>query len=474
MTSTIVETLARFAASSREATMPRAVVEESERLLLDSLGCAVASVGERGADIAIRYGRMLGGTSDEATVIGTAHRTSEVGAAFANAELINALDQDAVVPPGHVSPYVIPGALAAGEVLGGSGRDLIAAIAVAHEMSFRIGKAVDYLRDSEGGSVSVPKITGYSSTIFGATAAIGVMRHFGVDVMTNALGIAGSASPTNAHRAWMMHAPGTTIKYQLAGALPMNAHVAASLAEFGHRGDRQILDDRDYGWPRFIGTTRWEPAIIGQDLGDKWGYLSQQAYKPYPHCRVMHGLFDVMIELLEENDIKPHEIDAIRAWGESFVLEPIWLNNAVDDVRDAQFSMAHGLAIAAQGIPPGREWQNPDLVFGDDVKALMEKVTYEPHPGYEEALRANPSARLSRIEIDARGTTFGRDSHFPKGVPSPDPASYMTTDELVSKFRHNVDGIVSDRNADAAVEAILNLSDVDDVTEITALLRTEN
>lgn len=472
MSRTIVEELARFSVESLAAPLPAPVLDESKRLLLDSLGCAVASVGERGADIGIRYGRVLGGGATEATILGTPHRTSVVGAGFANAELINALDQDAVVPPGHIVPYVLPGALAVAEALRRPGRELAAAIAVAHEMTYRIGKAADYLRDFKDGVVVPPDVTGYSSTVFGATAAIGMVRHLDHATMVDALGIAGSASPTNSHRAWMMHAPPTTIKYQLAGALPQTAHMAASLAEFGHRGDRLILDDPDFGWPKFIGTKRWEPAVIGTGLGTEWTYLSQQAYKPYPHCRVMHGLFDVMLDLLEEHDIRVEEIDAIRAWGETFVLQPVWLNDDVQDVRDAQFSMRHGLALAAHRVPIGKEWQAPDLVFSESVARLMSKVSYAPHQGYDEALKTDPSSRLSRIEIDARGTTFGRDSLFPKGVPSTDPSTYMTTDELVAKFHRNVADAVSDAEAEAVVEAVLHLDEVEDMGEIVSRLAT--
>jgi 2-methylcitrate dehydratase PrpD len=207
-------------------------------------------------------------------------------------------------------------------------------------------------------------------------------------------------------------------------------------------------------------------------MGQEWLYLRQNAYKPYPHCRIMHGLFDVEVALLEENDIRLDEIDAIRAWGESFVLQPIWLNREIRDVRDAQFSMVHGLAVAAHRLPPGKALQEPELVFGDSVRQLMDKVSYEPHPGYDAAVAADPSARLSRIEIDARGKTFGRDSHYPKGVPSPDASSYMTNDELVAKFLHNVEGVLADKDAEAVVESVLHLDRVDDISELLAHLAT--
>ena len=91
---------------------------------------------------------MLGGSGGPASVLGTGEQLPVFGAAFANAELINALDYDTILPPGHVTPYVLPVALAVAESLGSSGKDYIVASAIAHEMSYRMGKAMDYLRDT--------------------------------------------------------------------------------------------------------------------------------------------------------------------------------------------------------------------------------------------------------------------------------------------------------------------------------------
>lgn len=467
----IVDRLAGFATDVDVAALPAAVVSESKRILLDSLGCAVASLGERGAEIAVRFGRVLGGERGEASIIGTDVRTSEIGAAFANAELVNALDQDAVLPPGHVTPYVLPGALAAAEARSGSGARLLAAIAAGHEISYRIGKATDYLRDMKDGVVTIPPVIGYSSTIFGAAAAIGVVREYPRDTVADALGIAGSTVPVNAQRAWMMHAPATTIKYQLAGGMAQTAMTAAYLAEFGHRGDRRILDDREYGFPRFIGTSRWVPEPITDGLGVKWRFTAEQAFKPYPHCRVMHGIFDALIEIVEKHDLKPDEIESITAYGESFVQQPTWVNEDVTEARDAEFSMTHGLAVAAHRVPPGKAWLDPDLVRGESVTALMGRSSFEPHPDYADALAGNASARQSRVEVVARGQTHVGERSFPKGVPSPDPSTYMTDDELAAKFWHNVEGIVADPDAEAVIDAVGDLENVDDLRVIMERMR---
>jgi 2-methylcitrate dehydratase PrpD len=470
MTRTIIEQLADFSVDATYDQLPGAVIDECKRLILDSLGCGIAAINEPKGRAGIEYARCTGGGQPQASVLGTGERVSSTAAAFANGELINALDYDAVLPPGHVTPYTLPGALAAGEELGRSGKELIVTTALSHEMSYRLGKAMDYLRDLKDGKISPPSIFGYSSTIFGATAAIARMRGLGREVIAHALGISGAISPVNSHMTWVHHSPSTTIKYLNAGVLCQSAFSAAYLAEFGHRGDRLMLDDREYGFPRIIGTGRWEPAGITAGLGSEWRFPAEQSYKPYPHCRILHALLDALIEIVEKNDIRPEEITSIKAQVEAFTLRPIWLNRTIEHVQDAQFSVAHGIALGAQRVPPGREWQDPSLVFSPSVMALMEKVSFEAHPNYNQLLSGHAASRPARVEVSARGQTFAGERRYPKGSPSPEPETAMTTAELVAKFRGNAAGIMTPRNIDAAVDAMLNLEQVKDIATIMRLM----
>jgi 2-methylcitrate dehydratase PrpD len=466
MTRTLIEQLADFSVDVAFEQLPDTVVEECKRLVLDSLGCAIAAIDEPKGRAGIAYAREVGAGMARASVIGTGELVSAAAAAFANGELISALDYDAVLPPGHVTPYVLPGSLAVGEERGGSGRELLVTTAVAHEMSYRLGKAMDYLRDLKGGKISPPSIFGYSSTVFGATAAIARMRGQGRDVMENALGIAGAISPVNSHMTWVHHAPSTTIKYLNAGVLTQAAFQAALLAEFGHRGDRMMLDDREYGYARIIGTGRWETAGLTAGLGEDWRFPAEQSYKPYPHCRILHGLLDALIEIVESNDIRPAEITAIKAQVEAFTLRPIWLNATIAHVQDAQFSVAHGVALGAHRIPPGRAWQDPALVFGDSVLGLMRKVTFEAHPDYNTLLSGHAASRPARVEVFARGTSFAGERRYPKGSPSPEPGTRMTTEELIAKFRGNAEGLMTAADTDAVVDAVMGLERVADVGTI--------
>lgn len=458
----IADQLAKFVDEASFDTLPDAVVKESKRIMLDSVGCAIGGIGLLKGKAGIEFARILGGNDDSATIFGSAQRSSIFGAAFANGELINALDFDSVLPPGHVSPYVLPGAMAVAEADRASGRDLILAVAIAHEMSNRFGKAMDYIRDIKDGKPSMPAVMGYNCTVFGATAAVMKLRGGTAYQTAQALAVAAATSPVNSHRSWLEHPPMGTIKYTMAGPMAHTALVAAHMAFLGHRGDPAVFDDPEFGYPRFIGTTRWKPENITAGLGRDWDFPRASSIKVYPHCRVQHGLFDLLNQILEENDIKADEIDAIRAWGEGFVSRPCWTNNDITDPTDAQFSIKHSFAVAAQRLPRSKAWLDPAVIYAPHVMALMKKVTFQVHPDWLSAMQTEPEARPSRLEVEARGQTFSAELRYPKGGPD----SGMPDADLIGKFRINVEGVLSDEAAERLVEQIMNLENADDVARV--------
>jgi len=458
-----IERLAAFTTATDFDALPSDVVEECKRDILDAIGCALAAANQPKAEKGIACALRIGGATGPASIIGTGQRSSIFGAAFANGEMINTLDADSVLAPGHVSPYVLPGAFAVGEAEGRSGKDMISAVAVSHELSYRFGTAMSGTRDYKDGKSAIAPVVGYSSAIFGATASAAKLKGLDQATIANALGIAAAITPVNAHRAWLNHTPPATIKYLLAGALAQSALTAMELGALGHRGDLRMLDDAEFGYPRFIGTTRWEPDLITRELGATWHFPAFLMFKPYPHCRVMHAPLDILIALVHEHDIQVHEIERITAFGEgwAYVL-PSFMSREIRDVQDAQFSFAHGLALAAHRITPGPRWQDPAVVFDPSIMQLMDKVHLEIHPDYANAIADNPSSRPSRVEIHARGRVFDGEKQFPKGTPSPDPDTRMTTDELAHKFRTFTAGLVADATADRVIDAVRNLEAVTD------------
>jgi len=134
----VTRELARFAYQARYEDLPAPVIGEAKRILLDALGCVVGGLKTRKGELGVRMARALGG-GPQAILPGTAEKVSMSASAYAIGELMNALDYEALLsPPDHATPYLLAAILAAADGEGVTGKDLVAASAVAHEMAIRV------------------------------------------------------------------------------------------------------------------------------------------------------------------------------------------------------------------------------------------------------------------------------------------------------------------------------------------------
>ncbi|MCC6473975.1 MAG: MmgE/PrpD family protein, partial [Burkholderiales bacterium] len=136
--SIVTPRLIQFVQETGFDSLPPEMVRVTKRGLVDAIACALAGTRTDRGKIAVRMARRLGG-QPEATVIGAGDRVSCVNAAFANGELVNALDFDATP---HLPPNVIPPLVAIAQAKRSTGRELIACITVAHELAWRLYTAM--------------------------------------------------------------------------------------------------------------------------------------------------------------------------------------------------------------------------------------------------------------------------------------------------------------------------------------------
>ena len=113
--------------------LPPEVVHEVKRTLLDGLGAALGGIATDKGKIGVQMARAFGG-KPEATLFGVGGKFPAAVAAFANAELLNALDFD---PIPHVPPVVLPSVLAVAEAEGLPGKKLLSALAIGQELAMR-------------------------------------------------------------------------------------------------------------------------------------------------------------------------------------------------------------------------------------------------------------------------------------------------------------------------------------------------
>jgi 2-methylcitrate dehydratase PrpD len=439
--SSISEELARFAVETKYEELPEQVVHEAKRVLLDSIGCALAGITTDKGKMTLALGRRLGGPG-ESTIIGVGDKVSCSSAALTNGELIMTLDYDAIIyPGGHLPPHVIPAPLAIGESVGASGKDLVLAIVLGLEIAARVSSAAPFFTSFEGpeGLVKWASRYGHASCNFGAAAGAGRILKLDQDKMLNALGIAAHLSQVPTHVRFSVSAHRPMTKYAVPGWQSTGAVIAALLAEMGYMGDTTVFDT-DYGFWRFAGFDEWKPEKVREDIGKTW-YFLEVYYKLYPCCRMFHTALDCFVSIIEENNLMPEDIESVQAFCHPSVEAPVFVNKELVNIVDAQFCPAYVFAVAAHRVRIGVEWQGVDTMMDPKIIEFMKKVSCQGHPEYGKLRQKYPVSHVGMVEVVARGKTFKEERMYHRGFPTPDFRA--TDEELVEKFRHNASRILS-------------------------------
>ncbi|MFC1860896.1 MmgE/PrpD family protein [Chloroflexota bacterium] len=139
------EILADYVAGTRYEDLPVEVVNRTKEIIADNIACGLGGRKTREGDILVDIMKDIGGKS-EATVYGDTTKLSFTQAAQVNRVLCNMLDYDDTIienMTGHLSTVLVPVALAIGEHVNASGKDIINALVPAYDVIFRLREAVN-------------------------------------------------------------------------------------------------------------------------------------------------------------------------------------------------------------------------------------------------------------------------------------------------------------------------------------------
>lgn len=469
----VTRILSEFCAALRYEDLPPDVVTEAKRLILDTIGCGLGGYGVEKGQMAVRYARHMGGTA-EATILGQREKGPAALAAFANGDLMNALDWNVLMPPSHVPPYVIPPAMALAELGNKSGRDLITAAVLAMEVSGRVGTSLGGLRATKGGFPF--KVWGISANQIGATAGAAHVLGLDTDRMQHALGLAGYHAPLPTHVKYNYTKEIGYAKFAPSGWMAQAGVTTAQLAEMGYRGDTSFLEG-EHGFWAMNSAPAWAPEKITSALGESWVFLNA-AYKFWPTCGFYQAPLDLFTTMIEDERLQPDEIESVTYHTEQFASIPKYTTTDPNDHIEAAASGPYVFAVAAHRIKRGPGWQDKALLDHPGIRAFMPKVYHAVNPRSEELrhldIEVNGlpylSHRPARITIKARGQVYDRSVDFANWL-SMGVEAYRPTDEgLAQKFRANAEIVLDEASADEAIDRIMALETQEDTSALMAAL----
>ncbi len=299
--------LAAFSSDLRIESCPDRIVDKAKALLLYAVAVGVTSAR---APVLRRVAAAIKreyGTADAATCLADGSRAALGAAAFCNAVLCHVRIQDDAHPAGHMGTVIVPAALAAAEMRGASGSELLAAVIAGYEVALRIGR--DHAADLS--------LRGFRTTpIYGAFgAAAAGARLFGLNAQATMHAL---ATATHAVGALREFADAGTDEYPFqVGYAARNGLTAALLASEGIAGTATALTGRA-GFFRAFGKRDKDYAARLLDGLGAYYEMERVTYKPYPGGQWHRSVIDAFVALreqaagaaLESAEVRMHPFEA--------------------------------------------------------------------------------------------------------------------------------------------------------------------
>jgi 2-methylcitrate dehydratase len=433
---TMVEEVANFVAGARWERLSSEAREALAVRVLDSLGCAVGAVS---SDVLGMVGRQVAelGGRPTCTLIGGG-KTAPDRAALYNGAAIRYLDfTDAYLAKDETChPSDNLGAvLAAVEYAGGTGRDLLTALAVAYQVQCRLS------------DVAPVRARGFDHTTQGSyAAAAGVSRGLGLDVAqtANALAIAGTAfnalrvTRTGALSNWK------GLAYPNIGFCAVHA---CFLAREGVTGPPQV----------FEGNKGFMDAIAGRFEID-WGAedlekVRRTALKRYNAEIHSQSLIEAILDLRQEHAIAGAEVEQVEI--EVFDVAYNIIGGGEEGAKtlvrtkeQADHSIPYIAAVALLDgeVIPG-QYLGERITRGD-VQSLLQRVSVRPAADLSDRF---PAEEPCRVRIRLRdGTELRRDKADYFGYPT----RPMSWGDVTQKFRMLVEPVAGAGLTDEIEDAV--------------------
>ncbi|MGE0750423.1 MAG: MmgE/PrpD family protein [Variibacter sp.] len=427
---------AQFVATFDSKAIPTRAYEAARIGIADCVATMIAGASEPPVAIVRDLVAEKAG-ADAAPEVPSGRGLSAMDAALVNGVAGHVLDYDDVAMDGHTSVALAPAILAEGWTLNASGADALAAYAAGYELWAA-------LVEQEPGALHDRGF--HPTAVWGtlsAAAACARLHKLDEEKTAHALGIAASLA------AGLCANFGTMTKSLHAGRTAQSGVLAARLAKKGYTGATDILEHRT-GF-LLSHSPSGKPNLTGDmALGREWRLEKTGVnVKRYPICYATHRAIDAMIDLAQDNDLKPDDVKEIQVTlGETQRL--MLRNRNPQNGLEAKFSIEFAMASALVARQVGLAQLTDGFVQQPDVSGTFAKVTTAttPSPGSIFAESDSVSVVLkSGQKIDHAPVTHARGSW----------ENPMSADEFKAKFMDCSARAVGSNRATSLFESLMHL-----------------
>jgi 2-methylcitrate dehydratase PrpD len=433
------------------------IVERARDRIIDVVGCMIGGANAPGNSMLLDLIKKWGGRK-EATIIVHSLKVPAHNAALMNSIMARSYDFEPCgsqvngkTTPAHISGTTIPAALAAAELKGASGKDLITALILGDDLTSRIIAASNINLDSGFEPTGI-------ANMFGATAIAGRLLKLNEQQMLHAFGIAlNQVSGTFQNIFDGVHT------FKLPQGLAARGGIfSAELAQRGFTGVKDALFGK-YGYFALY-CKDYDPDYLTKDLGAK--FYANNTFKAYPCCRSTHAAIDCSLGLVGRTPINTDDIDEIiidvAAIGHDFAVgQPFEIGEVPQ--ANASFSLRYTVANALLRKAVLPEHFTEEYIRDEKILNLIQKIRLTATVPPETPLAAGVKVKMRN------GAEYEKRVNMPRGNEVFTPLSAA---EKKDKFFANVtlSGTGLLEGATKANELIAHIEEIDDVVNIINLL----
>ncbi len=431
---------AGFIASASGRNDPIEAVDAARMVLVDTIGVMLGAANE-GAGQTVRKVATAWNASGNAQIL-LGGRSAPAIAALINATHGHCLDYDDthVGAVAHLGNPTWAAALAVGQHLGASDRDILNAFITGFEIGARLGSGF-------GGAANM---RGFHSTgMFGclaAAAASAVLLGLDEDGIRNALGAAATQA------AGLTASFGTMSKPFHAGKATMNGVLAAELAAAGFDAADTLLESSGGFGDAYVQDRR----TVIKDLEFSGPLeITRNTLKPYASCLLTHPVIDAMRSVKDAAAGRP--IDSIEVEVNPSCIKLAGKPNPQTGL-EGKFSTPYCAALSLHGYPVTDRDFTPERVADATLRDTLSRVTLTPAPG-----RIMTSARITLTFAD--GESLDAETELARG----NPGNPMDWDDMRAKFMPLVTPVLGAR-ADALYDLLRGFGDDDTMDAIREIV----
>lgn len=449
---------ARFTEQLTFAQLPDDVALTCQEQAVATIGSCLAGTLMPGAR-SIERALGIFGDGQAATLFGRKEKMPAPGAALFNAATGQIIEWDDWVLISHVGACVIPVAFAVGELTKSSGKDVLTAIAIGNEIAGRTSRAIQ-----RGGYLG----NGMPNHQVEAPLVAGKLMKLDQRALARSVSHSAYMAMENCFLGWASDS-----KTLVNGLPAMWGIASASLAQEGLIGNLDMVE-HPAGYLSTVSEIVDHDELL-KGLGQDWITRTLNT-KRYPSCAYNLPAIECALRLHKRLAGETGAIRTIhiRAPGVTLYVSGRYKGFQPDiftKIKNGELShmglcFDAGYAVAAALVDGRLTYKQflDDCIFAPEVQRLYRSIRYSTDPDMQVRYYSDYQYG-STVTVELEDGTILEET-CPQLLGARDRPF-----DHAEKFREGAEGVLSPTQTEEALEALRNLPAVDDIREVTAILR---